>query len=110
MQSIHLEKIALLLSLNPVHIKVRRIPYPPHWKTGQKPSNPPQSLGDQIKKHRLELHWLQADLAKVLGVHVVSVSNWERGITAPSRRMRKRIQEFLGDTPKSASDNTADAM
>jgi hypothetical protein len=27
MQSLHLEKIALLLSLQPVHIKVSRIPY-----------------------------------------------------------------------------------
>jgi hypothetical protein len=26
--------------------------------------------------------------------------NWERGITSPSRRMTKRIQEFLDFTPK----------
>ena len=86
MQSFHLENIALLLSLQAVHIKVRRIPYPPHWKAGQRLSKPPQSLGDQIRKHRLELHWLQADLAKVIGVYVVSVSDWERGTSTPSRR------------------------
>ena len=100
MQSLHLENIALLLSFQPVHIKVPRIPYPPHWKAGQQLSRPPQSLSDQIRKHRLELHWLQADLARAIGVNVVSVSNWERGTATPSRRMLTRIQEFLEFAPK----------
>jgi ribosome-binding protein aMBF1 (putative translation factor) len=105
MQSFHLENITLLLSLQPVHIKVTRIPYPPHWRAGQRLSRPPQSLGERIRKHRLELHWLQADLAKAIGVHVISVSNWERGFSTPSRRMMKRIQEFLDytSTPMPAS-------
>ena len=94
-QSLHLENIALLLSLQTVHIKVPRIPYPPHWKAGQRLPKVPQSLGDQIRKHRLELHWLQADLAKAIGVHAVSVSNWERRTSAPSRTVVKGIQGFL---------------
>jgi transcriptional regulator with XRE-family HTH domain len=100
MEPIQLENIALLLSLQKVHIKVPRIPYPPHWKAGQRLSQSPQSLGDKIKKRRLELHWFQADVAGVIGVHLVSVSNWERGISMPSRRMLTRIQEFLDYTPK----------
>ena len=95
MQPLHLENIALLLSLQTVHIKVPRMPYPPHWKAGQRLSKPPQSLGDQIRKHRLELHWLQADLAKAIGVHAVSVSNWERRTSAPSRTVVKGIQGIL---------------
>jgi transcriptional regulator with XRE-family HTH domain len=67
---------------------------------------PPQSLGDQIRKHRLELHWLQANLAKTIGVHAVSVSNWERGASTPSRRMMKRIQEFLDYTLKPVPEST----
>jgi ribosome-binding protein aMBF1 (putative translation factor) len=98
MQSLSLENIARLLSLQRVHIRAARIPYPPHWKAGQRLSQPPQSLGDQIRKHRLKLHWLQADLAQAMGVHVVSISNWERGTSTPSRRMMKRIQEFLKHT------------
>jgi transcriptional regulator with XRE-family HTH domain len=54
----------------------------------------------------LELHWLQADLAKAIGVPVVSVSNWERGTPAPSRRMMKRIQEFLDYAPKPVPEST----
>jgi transcriptional regulator with XRE-family HTH domain len=48
----------------------------------------------------LERHGLQADLAKAIGVTALSVSNWERGTPKPSRRMMKRIQEFLDYTPK----------
>ena len=107
MQSLHFENIALLLSLQTVHIKVPRIPYPPHWKTGQRLSESQQSLGDQIRMHRLELHWLQADLAKAIGVHVVSISNWERGIASPSRRVVKRIQQFLDYTWQTVPENTS---
>jgi transcriptional regulator with XRE-family HTH domain len=48
------------------------------------------------------LHLTQADVAEALGVHVVSVSNWERGVSYPSRRIRRRIHEFLtqGAAPK----------
>jgi DNA-binding XRE family transcriptional regulator len=106
MQSLHPQYIALLLSLQTVHIKVPRIPYPPHWKVGQRLSESPQSLGDQIRKHRLELHWLQADLAKAIGVHVVSVRKWERGTSTPSRRLTKRIQEFLDHAPKPVPESS----
>jgi transcriptional regulator with XRE-family HTH domain len=58
------------------------------------------TLGDQIKKHRLGLRWLQRDAAKKIGTSSASVSNWERGITSPSRRMTNKIQEFLGYSPK----------
>jgi transcriptional regulator with XRE-family HTH domain len=34
-----------------------------------------------------------------LEISSASVSNWERGITSPSRRMTKKIREFLGYTP-----------
>jgi transcriptional regulator with XRE-family HTH domain len=60
----------------------------------------PQTLGEQIKNHRLELHWLQTDVAAKVGISSTSVSNWERGITSPSRRMTKKIQEFLDCLPK----------
>jgi transcriptional regulator with XRE-family HTH domain len=59
----------------------------------------PQRLGEQIKKHRLELHWLQIDVAVKVGISSASVSNRERGVTSPSRRMTKKIREFLGYTP-----------
>ena len=94
MQPSQLNNISRLL-LCPVHITIRRKAYPPHWKSNQQSTPVQESIGKQIRKHRLELHWLQADIARKLGVTTVSISNWERGIITPSRRMKKRIQNFL---------------
>ena len=100
MQSLHIKKILLLLSICPAHTSRPYRPYPRHWKSNQQIPLQPQTFGRQIKKHRLELHWLQTDVAAKIGISSTSVSNWERGVTSPSRRMAKRISEFLDYTPK----------
>jgi hypothetical protein len=48
-----------------------------YWKSNQRMPLQPQTLGEQIKKRRLELHWLQADRRK------------------PATQNRKRIAKFL---------------
>jgi transcriptional regulator with XRE-family HTH domain len=103
MQQIQLKNIRLLLSLCPFHISRPRHQFPPHWKSNQRVPAQPATLGDQIKKHRLELHWLQTDAAAKIRISSASISNWERGITTPSRRMIKRIHEFLDYAPKPIS-------
>lgn len=100
MQSPHIKNILCLLSLSPVHTSRPHRPLPRHWKSNQKFCFQPQTLGEQLRKHRLELQWLQTDVASKIGISSASVSDWERGITSPSRRMTKKIQEFLGYTPK----------
>jgi len=99
MQPLHIKHILRLLSLGPVQISRPRRPYPRHWKSNQRIPLQPQTIGEQIKKHRLELHWLQTEVAAMLGVSSAPVSDWERGITSPSRRMTNKIREFLGYTP-----------
>jgi transcriptional regulator with XRE-family HTH domain len=101
MKTIPLKNICVLLSLGPVQISRPRPVFPPHWKSNQQAPAQPQTLGEQIKKRRLELHWLQARVAEKIGVSSTSISNWERGITPPSRRMTKQIQAFLNFTPES---------
>src|ERR1017187_3536077 len=100
MQPLHIKNILLLLSLCPVHTSRLHRPYPQHWKSNQRIPLQPQTLGEQIRRHRLELHWLQTDVAAKIGISSASVSNWERGITSPSRRMTKKIHEFLDCPPK----------
>jgi transcriptional regulator with XRE-family HTH domain len=95
-----LKNIRLLLSICPLHISRPYRQLPRHWKSNQKAPAQPKTLGEQIKKHRLELSWLQRDVAAKIGISSTSVSNWERGVTSPSRRMTKKIQEFLDYTPK----------
>ena len=98
MQSPDIVNILCLLSLSPVHTSRPYRPLPRHWKSNQKFCLQPQTFGEQLRKHRLELHWLQIDVAAKIGSSSASVSDWERGITSPSRRMTKKIQEFLGYT------------
>jgi DNA-binding XRE family transcriptional regulator len=101
MRPINLKNIRILLSLGPVHTSIPRHLFPPHWKSNQQVPEQSNTLGEKIKKHRLKLHWLQTDVADRFNTSSASVSNWERGITIPSRRMKKRIAEFLGYTPPS---------
>jgi DNA-binding XRE family transcriptional regulator len=99
MQSLPIKNILRLLSLLPVQISRVRRPYPRHWKLKQQIPQQPCTLGGHIKQRRLALHWLQSDVAAKIGTSATSVSNWERGITTPSRMMTKKIQAFLSSTP-----------
>jgi DNA-binding XRE family transcriptional regulator len=100
MQPPQIQNILRLLSLSPVHTSRPRQLFPPHWKSNQQIPLKPLTFGEKIKKHRLELHWFQTDVAANIGISSTSISNWERGMTSPSRRMTKRIQEFLDFAPK----------
>jgi DNA-binding XRE family transcriptional regulator len=96
-----LKHILLFLSLGPLRISHRYHPYPPHWESNQRIATHPQTLGEKIKKRRIELHMFQQEAASRIGVSIASLSKWECGVTKPSSRMTKSIQEFLTDiTPQ----------
>ena len=99
MRSINLKNIQGLLSLCPILISRPRHLFPPHWKSNQQVPAKPKTLGEKIKRHRLELHLLQTDVAARFNTSSTTISNWERGITIPARRMEKRISEFLSYMP-----------
>jgi DNA-binding XRE family transcriptional regulator len=77
-----------------------RCAYPRLWKCIQTTPREPKTLGEHVKKHRLECHLLQSQLAKLLGVDRISVQNWERGIYEPSLRVVEKVIEFLGYNPR----------
>ena len=71
---------------------------------GCKPSPLPypcelSTLGDHLKKRRLDLGLLQRDVAEILVVDKMSVCNWEVNRTSPALRFVPRIVEFLGYVP-----------
>jgi DNA-binding XRE family transcriptional regulator len=84
-----------------LQIKALRSPYPNLWKCTQAASQEPKTLGEHIRKCRLERHLLQTELAKRLGVNRVSVQNWERGVYEPNANVIPSIIEFLGYDPSS---------
>jgi transcriptional regulator with XRE-family HTH domain len=96
--TIPLKNIRLFLSLFPAHISLPYHPKPRHWKSNQSVPAVPKTDGERIKKHRLELGLFQRDAAARIGISCVTLSDWERGITIPRPRMRKKIREFLNYT------------
>jgi transcriptional regulator with XRE-family HTH domain len=71
--------------------------------TAQKPPKIPQNpktLGDHIKKRRLEQGLYQADVARILGVTECTITNWEKNRSNPTLRPISKIIEFLGYAPK----------
>ncbi|HKZ19445.1 MAG TPA: helix-turn-helix transcriptional regulator [Acidimicrobiia bacterium] len=57
------------------------------------------TLGDRLRKRRLDLGLLQKDVAQQLGVSKDTVRNWEANRTQPGRLFLLRIAEFLGNLP-----------
>ncbi|MBI2401928.1 MAG: helix-turn-helix transcriptional regulator [Gemmatimonadetes bacterium] len=79
---------------------------------GQKPPPPgyPRQLrtvGDDIRKRRLDSGLLQREVAGILGVTVDTVRNWEVGRNRPSQRQWPRIIEFLGYVPSGATGDSS---
>jgi DNA-binding XRE family transcriptional regulator len=62
---------------------------------------PDQTLGERIKKWRLERGLFQVDLAKRIGVSEMTIVNWEKGRTKPIKQNFERLEKFLGDFPSS---------
>jgi DNA-binding XRE family transcriptional regulator len=54
------------------------------------------TLGDHLRKRRLNLGMLQRQVAEVLGVDTTTITNWEKNRCSPSARMLPRIWRFLG--------------
>ena len=59
------------------------------------PENP-STLGEHLKKRRMDLGLLQREVADRIGTNEATVTNWERGRTAPALQWMPRIIDFLG--------------
>ena len=58
-----------------------------------------KTIGDHVRKRRLDLGLLQKDVAKIIGTHALSIMNWETKRTLPSIEYIPKIIEFLGYLP-----------
>jgi DNA-binding XRE family transcriptional regulator len=54
------------------------------------------TLGDHLRKRRLDLGLLQKDVARRVGVKTPAVTAWELGQATPSAGYLPRIIRFLG--------------
>lgn len=67
----------------------------PRAATGRIPPER-RHIANRIKRHRLELGWSRATLARELGVTAVTISQWEAGKTAIRRKRVRSLAEALG--------------
>jgi transcriptional regulator with XRE-family HTH domain len=57
------------------------------------------TLGDHLRKKRLDLGLYQKDVAVAIGVDTTTIYNWENNRTSPPVRFIHRVVEFLGHGP-----------
>ena len=57
------------------------------------------TLGDHIRKRRLDLNLLQKQVADQIGVHEQTITGWERNATSPEIHFIPAILNFLGYNP-----------
>jgi len=57
------------------------------------------TLGDHIRKRRLDLGLLQKQVADQIGVYMATISGWEGNATPPAIRYIPAIIQFLGYDP-----------
>ena len=60
----------------------------------------PQTLGEHVRKRRMDLGLSQQQLADRLGVNRGSVENWEYDNTVPHLRVLPKVIDFLGFDPR----------
>ena len=58
-----------------------------------------RTLGDHLRKHRLDLSLLQREVAVRIGADGATVTNWELNHTQPALRFMPAIYRFLGYVP-----------
>ena len=57
------------------------------------------TLGDHIRKRRLNLGLSQREASHLIGVEQCSVYNWEKRGMNPAQRVQSAIMDFLGYDP-----------
>ncbi|BDV41607.1 hypothetical protein GURASL_05300 [Geotalea uraniireducens] len=65
----------------------------------------PLTVGEHIRKKRMDLGLLQREVAEIIGVTESSIWNWEHGVE-PELQYNPKIINFLGYVPFDCSDDT----
>ena len=76
-----------------------RCPFGPYFtRVKGYPANP-TTIGEAIRKRRLDLDLRQIDVAKIIGCHELTVVHWEKGYREPRINHMAGIMQFLGYNP-----------
>ena len=72
---------------------------------GKKPVDPRyprelKTIGDNLRKKRLDIKLKQSDVARIIGVSETSIYNWENNRTKPRLKYVQKILKFIEVDPK----------
>ena len=56
-----------------------------------------RTIGDQIRRRRMDLRLLQRDVAQRIGVSIDTICNWEGNRFPPAKRYLPFIEQFLAE-------------
>ena len=89
-----------------VHIRTTNSP---HFKRSRNYPINPKTLGEHLRKKRIDLHLSMSQLARLLGVGVTdtAIEKWEKNQNRPTSEHKNQIIQFLGYDPAIA-DPTGD--
>ena len=77
-----------------------RCPQGPYYINIKRYPLQPRSIGEAIRKRRLDLNLRQVDAAKSIGCNEMTIVNWENGHTRPRPKKHAAIRTFLGPLAK----------
>ncbi len=66
----------------------------------------PQTVGEHLKKRRMDLKMLQADVALKFNITEDCVTNWENNYAQPQIKYNPQIIKFLGYCPITFNETT----
>lgn len=70
----------------------------------------PKTIGEMIRKRRLDLGLRQTDAAKMIGCDETTVVNWENGHRVPRINLLAGVVKFLGFNPFTIGDTMAQRL
>ena len=82
-------------------ITVQRISISLHFRALNNYPAAPKTLGEHLRKKRIDLSLSMTQLAKLLGLGITdtAIEKWEKNQNRPTEFHRRRIIEFLGFDP-----------
>ena len=83
-------------------MKAKRVPYPNGFISLQRTPKEAHTIGDHIRKVRVERRQYQRNLAQQFSVTVDTVRNWEQNRIPPHKRNLPAIMDWLRYDPQNA--------
>jgi transcriptional regulator with XRE-family HTH domain len=87
-----------------------RCPHGPYFTQVKGYPTTPKTVGEAIRKRRLDLNLRQIDVAAIIDCDEISVVNWEKGRWTPHIKHMPGIRRFLGYNPLPAGSSIAERI